>query len=103
MLIEYDAGARGLVVSLPAGLLFQPSQTAFVPTSELRQRTGTGASFQPDRLSPVIVTPAMLPLLTSTSSSKLAADLNPLSSKRARYIVFGSHRPIVRWSRNMGR
>src|SRR5687768_5645810 len=74
MVTEYDAGARGFVVSFPAGLLFQPSHTAFVPTSELRHRTGTGASFQPDRLSPAIETPLAEPVVTSTSSSKPAAD-----------------------------
>src|SRR5438105_6451182 len=46
------AGVRGVIVSFPIGLLFQPSQTAFVPMSTFRQRCGTTPSFQTDKLSP---------------------------------------------------
>jgi hypothetical protein len=41
-------------------------------------------------------------VVTSTSSSKLAAARNVLSSNRVVYIVLGSHPPATRWSRNNG-
>ncbi len=94
--IVYEAGGPMRVVSSPAMRLFQPSQTALLFCGEFAMRKGRIPSRHTERLSPRVVTPGTLPVVTSTSPSCVLKGRKPLSSKRVMYIVFGSHGPMTR-------
>ncbi|NCW44951.1 MAG: hypothetical protein EBV77_05605 [Gemmatimonadaceae bacterium] len=68
------AGQRAAVLSRPTGVLFQPSVAMLLRNVDDRDRAGASLSFHVLSESPSRRTPGAVPVVTSTSSSKVASQ-----------------------------